>query len=93
MRQQQMANIINNNGPLRLCFFDHGIDPDAISSCIKTAPDEATARSCVTDLVGSDEQRMAAKRCVLEEQARQTVTTHTTNCYNTLFGGVSCTSN
>jgi hypothetical protein len=90
------------NYALRQCFSDHGIDPDAIRACITNAPDEASARSCIINFVGSDEKLEAGKRCVLEVQAGVKIAPHPPNCYHTpyftpplffLFGGVSCTSN
>jgi hypothetical protein len=56
---------------LKLCLVNHGIEPTVVSSCIRSSPDEGTARgTCVTP--GKD---VYFKNCVLEEQARLVTST------------------
>lgn len=88
MRRNQAVNYLDNNASLKLCLFDHGIEPTALTSCLRDGQDTAGARACVPD-----EKRSDFERCYLAEQARPQAATHTASCYRTLFGGVSCTGN
>lgn len=88
MRKNQAVYYLENHAPLKLCLFDHGIEPTALESCLGDSEDIASARACVPD-----DKRSDFERCYLAEQAREQASTHTTSCYKTLFGGVSCTGN
>jgi len=95
MRQQRRAaKAMQNNAPLQLCFFHEDIYSQPIVDCIRTAPEY---EGSLTAYGPKDPEKFKEyKECVLEEQAREQESRHTTHCHSFFgsgFGSTSCTSN
>jgi hypothetical protein len=73
--------------PLKLCYFDAGVEPEAYVNCVRHSPNQAAANACL-----STDQGAAVERCNLTIAAQSQQATHTVNCQNNIFTGVTCTS-
>jgi hypothetical protein len=88
IEREGAANTIENDAPLKLCLFQHGIEPDSLISCVREAQNRDALKVCIPP-----EKHQVAEECYLEDQARQQESTHTTSCSPGLFGSVNCTTN
>ncbi len=84
MKANNMANQLDNDGSLKLCLFNKGVEPEALVSCIRNSSDQAELKACIPQ-----EKRKDVEGCILQAQAE----IHKTDCYKNPFGGESCRSN
>lgn len=82
------ANEVDNDATLRFCLYQNGIDPDAMTACMRDAQSPEQLVTCIPD-----EKKSIGKACYLAEQARIQETTHTITCTPGIFAGETCTEN